>query len=246
MFHVVAYESNATLNVETDLTPIPDGLMVIQNGHFLPQVDMKLLFACAMALHVTLARIITPSMRQITTPFIRPLQPTLAGGDLTGIADYSMNPFTIKGLEELQVDATVTTTEHVSAILGLSRTQIMPAPQGNIFVMRGTAATTLAANVWTQGAMTWNDSLPAGQYVCVGLEAFGATLRSARLTFENQWERPGCVACATAVQKPSRIFQRGYLGVWGNFSSFRMPTVEFFADAADTAQEVYLHLIRVG
>lgn len=246
MFHTVAFQATQSATLETDNTPIPDGLMTVQNGHFLPQVDMKLLWAAAFGATITRARIVTPSLRQITTPFIRPLQPSIAGADLTRLADYSQNPFTIKGLEELQVSSFASSAVQATAVLGLARTQVMPAPQGNIFVMRGTGATTLAVSVWNQVAVTWNDSLPAGQYVCVGLEAWGATLQAARLTFENQWERPGCVGCATAVQSGNSIFRYGKLGVWGNFASVRMPTLEVLANAADTAQEFYLHLIRVG
>ena len=246
MFHTVAYQGTGVAATDVDLTPIPDGLMTIQNGHFLPQSDARVLYALSAGLTQTYTRIVTPTFRQITSPFIRPLENAAAPGALPAFARYNLNPLVLKGLEEISVIHNNTATPVVKVVLGLSLTPMMPAPQGNIFTLRGTGTTTQTALGWSLCPITWSDSLPTGNYVCVGMSAFAATGQAARLTFEGQWERPGCIANAAVTAQEWPFFLKGNLGVWGNFHSYRMPTVEFLSTAADTAQTVFLDLIRVG
>jgi hypothetical protein len=246
MFHTVAYTGTGIANTDVDMTPVADGLMTIQNGHFLPQSDARLLYAFSGGLTQNRNRIITPTFRQITSPQIVPLDNAANPGNLPAFSRYDQNPLTLKGLEEISVTMQNTSTAVVNALLGLSLTPMMPAPQGNIFTLRGTGTTVLTALGWTITAITWSDTLPSGTYVCVGLAAYSATCLSARLTFEGQWERPGTLGCDLVTHQTWPFFRQGRLGVWGNFHSYRMPSVEFLAVSADAAETVFLDLIKVG
>lgn len=246
MFHTVAYTNTGVANTDVDSTPIPDGLMTIQNGHFLPQSDARLLYAYSGGLTQKYTRIVTPTFRQITSPFIRPLDNFAHPISWPAFARYAANPIVLKALEEISVIENNTSTAVCNQVFGLALTPVMPAPQGNIFTLRGTGTATLTALGWTITAITWSDTLPSGNYVCVGLAAFSATCLAARLTFEGQWERPGCIGTDLVTSQEYPYFHLGNLGVWGNFHSYRMPSVEFLAVSADTAETVFLDLIRVG
>lgn len=248
MHHTVAYRVSIADVTATDVTPVPDTLMAIQNGHFMPTVDYNLMYATYQALGATRARIITPSLRQVTTPWIRPTAVAIVQGVEAHVADYRANPLKLRGLEEVQFEALQTSggAAVVVGLLGMTKTPFMPMPQGDVFTMRGTGTTTLTAGGWTLGTITWQDTLPAGLYACVGLEYFGTTALAARLVFEDQWERPGTVGAGLVSSQSHPMFRNGGLGVWGRFNANRMPTVEFLANAADTAEEVYLSFVRVG
>jgi hypothetical protein len=82
--------------------------------------------------------------------------------------------------------------------------------------------------------------------MCVGLQYIGVTALAARLVFEDQWERPGCIGAGLGTSQQHPMFSKGGLGNWGRFNANRMPSVEFLANAADTAEEVYLDFIRTG
>ena len=118
--------------------------------------------------------------------------------------------------------------------------------------VRATAAITATAlgNAWGAGALTFEQVLESGMYAVVGMKAFGATLIAGRLIFPNQGPRPGCIGYATpltgvgAIENPA--FRNGNLGVWGTFSHTAPPQLEVIAAAADTAQEVYLDVVKVG
>lgn len=248
MHHTVAYRLSIADITETDVTPVQDGIMAIQNGHFFPAQNYKLLAASYQAAGPTRARLVTASLRQVTTPFIRPVQPSIVAGDDANIADYTKNPLTLRALEEVQLLAFQTTggAAVVVSVQCWSSQGMGSVPQGDIFTMRGTATATNVAGAWTPGTVTWQDVLPAGRFAVVGLEYFGTTALAARLIFEQQVERPGCIGGGSASNNVNPIFRKGGMGVFGVFDSNRMPTVEFLANAADTAQEVYMDLIKIG
>jgi hypothetical protein len=248
MHHTIAWRASIADATETDVTPVQDILMAIANSHFLPQRDYALLYAHFAGLTADRARLVSPSLRQMTTPFIRPINGTIVVASNPGVADYSKTPLKIRGLEELQLLGTQTTggAAVVVATAGLADGIPTPVPQGDILTMRGVATTTLVAGSWTTGAVTWNDTLAAGLYACVGLEYFGVTAIAARLIFEEQWMRPGTLGLGADITIGHPLFRKGNLGIWGKFNANRMPSIEFLANAADTAQEVYLDLMRIG
>lgn len=247
-FHTVAWRLSLADITATDVTPVSDTIMLVQNGHFVPQRNMQLLYASYQAAGATRARIITPTLRQVTTPWIRPTAVAIVQGVEAHVADYRANPLTLRALEEVQYEAFQTTggAAVVVGVAGLSDGQMTPAPQGDVFTMRGTATTTLVAGAWTLGAITWQDTLPAGTYACVGFEYQGATALAARLVFEDQFWRPGCIGAGLITSQQHPMFDKGGLGIWGRFNANRMPNVEFLGNAADTAQEVYMDFIRVA
>lgn len=248
MFHTVAYRLSISDITATDVTPVTDSIMLIQNGHFVPQKDMLVPFASYQAAGATRSRLITPALRQVTTPWIKPSGLAIVQGAEPHVADYRANPMLVKALEEIQFEAFQTTggAAVVVGILGLMVGQIMPMPQGTIYTMRGTGTTTLTAGGWTLVAVTWQDTLPAGVYACVGLQYIGTTALAARMVFEDSFYRPGCIGTGLTTSQTHPMFVKGGLGVWGQFNANRMPNIECLANAADTAEEFFLDFIRIG
>lgn len=248
MQHLLACRVSTTTAVETDLTPIPDGIFTIQNSHFLPPKDISLVWAMALSANIVRSRIVTPTLRAMTTPFIRPVEAAATPATLPGVADYRYMPLALKGMEEIQVMGIQTSggAQSITALLGVSDAPLLPAPGGQVFTMRGTATTTLTAGAWSLIAVTWQDSLPVGRYAVVGLDVSSATALAGRLIFnESNW-RPGVPGFVDTVRKTNPMFIKGGLGILGTFNSNVMPQIEMLATAADTAEEVYLDLIRIG
>jgi hypothetical protein len=235
--------------VATDITPVTDGIMTVANGHFLPQKNYNLLYAYYGGAVALRARFITPNWRQLSTPWIRPINLAIVPLDEPNFADYSNNPLVVRGLEEWQLEgyqgvgggAAITV-----GVAGIAEGPITPAPMGDIIAMRGTGTTTVTAGAWSQCTITWQDTLPNGTYAVVGLEAIGATAIAGRLIFEDQVLRPGCVGNGLTSSNGGALFRQGNLGIWGRFNAYRIPSVEMLCNAADTAQEIFLHLVRVG
>lgn len=105
---------------------------------------------------------------------------------------------------------------------------------------------TLAANVWTNGPITFDDSLPVGHYQVVGFRAESAGLVAARLVFKGYGWRPACLGNVSPQQFGSDVFRNGNMGVWGEFDSINPPTVDFLSNSADTAEYGILDLLKTA
>jgi hypothetical protein len=120
-------------------------------------------------------------------------------------------------------------------------------PPGNVYTIRGTGVATLGATAWTNiNPITWQNTLPNGLYAVVGGAFQSATCLAGRVIFENTPYRPGAVGQQLITDWTNDIFRNGGLGVWGQFHNYAMPQVEFLASAADTAQTVFLDLVKIG
>lgn len=247
-FHLAAWAKTIAATTETDVTPVVDDIETIQNAHFVLTKDKMMYWLYAGGLLLDKARLITPSYRQITTPFTRPFNLALSPTSRPGIADYRQNPLKFKALEEIQVMFTnsANTSGHYVAGAGLFTSPPTPAPNGDIYTMQGTATTAAVAATWTTLAMTWQDTLPAGRYAALGLEVVSASGNFARLIFEDQVERPGSVSQIIQGGITHPMFRMGALGIWGTFTGNRMPNVQVLCDTTDNAHNVYLDLMRIG
>jgi hypothetical protein len=245
MFHLVAWSESIATGVEDDLLPVPDGIMTIQNNHFLPGQDVRVLFASAMATNLQRARIATPKVQVVTTPFIRGIMAGLVPTSPAQLATYLSNPFVLRGIEEIQVLATQTAAgaQRVTALMGLELTPNMPV-SGDIFTIRGTSTTAAVANAWTPLTVTWQNTLPAGQYDIVGLQHQSANGQACRLSIEGERYRPGCMSQTGIADIAHPYFFKAAMGRWASFNNYVMPIPEVLCNAADAAHEIYLDIIR--
>lgn len=133
----------------------------------------------------------------------------------------------------------------VSALLWLSDGPITPA-RGKIITVRATNGSTLVANAWTNGALTFSQTLPAGRYDIAGMRAESAGLRAARLVIPGFPWRPGVPGFDADGDLDVPRFRYGRAGVFGSFFHNEPPTVDFFSASADTSQVVWLDLIKVA
>lgn len=247
-FHMAAYASTTlSTTANTDITAVADDILAISNNHFLPQNDMDLIAAYCQSATLNRARLVSPSNRQITLPFLRPVNAAATPATDPNVCDLSHQPFRIQGLEELALEASSDIATGNETFVGFVCLQDRrdPVPPGNIFTLRGTSTTASVALTWTTISTTWADALPDGDYVCVGLEVIGATEIGARAIFENQVLRPGGVAQVLVGSRTHYMFRQGRLGVWGRFKSTRMPIIQVFNSAAVSVHTVFLDLIRV-
>lgn len=248
MHHLLAFEEAIGTTANTDLDAIPDDIITRQNDHFFPSVDLQLIFASAMSATLNRARIVSPTLRQVTPPFIRPVIPAAVPADNDEPADYTQYPFRLPRLEELAIEASsdiAMGTEQCLAFLGVTP-GLQPTPSGNIFTIRGTSTTASVALTWTTLTTTWADTLPDGRYAVVGLEVIGATQAAARLIFEEQIWRPGSLAQTAVGTQGSRLFRKGRLGVWGTFNNYAFPQIQVLNTAAVSVHTAYMDIMRIG
>lgn len=113
---------------------------------------------------------------------------------------------------------------------------------GKVYTVRATGTTTLTAGAWTNGSITFDDAIPAGRWTVVGFRTRSANLVAARLVFPGQAWRPGVLGATLQQGFTPHIFRYGELGIMGAFDLDTIPTVDYLANVADTAEVVYLDI----
>lgn len=248
MIHTCAFTVAIGQVADLDVPAVSDDVLTIQNNHFFPNVSYDLVAAAAMSATVNRAKIVSPSLRVVANPFIRPIILAALPPALPAIADYRSNPFQLPAEEELAIQGTSdlgAATERFNALLWLSNGITTP-PRGRTFTIRGTSTTAAVANTWTsQPTISWSDTLPTGRYAVVGLNYIATNGVAARVIFPGQLERPGVLAGATNGVQPDPMFGKGRLGVLGYFYTYAMPIIQVFNNGTDAAHTYFLDLVKI-
>ncbi len=186
-------------------------------------------------------------MREIGLPYIAPINQTVAAPSPPNLADYGDFGPKPRDADELSVEAThsdaAAQIQYALLWLTFGRKNV---PVGRRYRLRNTAAITGVIGSWASGSMVPDQTLPSGIYSIVGMDAFGTNLLGARLIFPGGGFRPGILARNAVGSVPHRLFTSDDLGVFGEFDSVALPTLEIFFEAANTVQEVYLDVVRIG
>ncbi len=246
MLHVAAFTSSQIGAANQQMAALSDDILIIQNSNFLLQKDMQLLFAAAMSVSISRARLNSPSMRQIAPKYIRPVIAAVIPGNNPNVDFDNLNPFTLKGLEEITCEFTHTNVgaERGTTIIGIAD-RIVPPPSGSVYPLRVTSVGPAVANSWTTIALTFEQSLPAGTYAVIGGEMFSATGIAFRLIFDEQVERPGFLMHSALTQRSAFETYEWPFGVWGRFRTTNLPRCQVLCNAADAVFEGYLHCVKV-
>lgn len=249
MFHQLAFtRSQAVTAAITPLTAVTDVYATVSsNGNYFLPRPLKLAMAYAQGANIGLAQVNTPTLRQISLPFISPVAGAAA---IPSLFPLSPNPAFGPWIPEADELGVGTTNggggaEQQTAFLWMHDGNVNIGGEPIITVLSQTSIT--AGNLtWGAGTLSLTQPLPSGRYRVVGMDAVGANLLAARLVFPTQGPKPGVLGRVSNAVLPNPIFRMGRLGSFGEFESYAMPSVELFGSAAPTTQNIFLDLQRIG
>lgn len=247
MFHLAAYAATVDNTTDTDVTAVTDDILTIQNSHFILGRQMNLFGVAAMSATLSRAKIASASMRQIASPFIRPVIAAATPGNNPNVMILDNYPFSIPPFEEIQMLCTsgVAMTEPFAGLIWLGD-QIDPIGPGNVIPLRWTSTTAAVSNAWTSITITFADTLPSGLYSIVWSECQSTNARAHRWIISNQMWRPGNLSYTSLSQRSPYAWQLGQLGRWGSFRSNDLPRCQVLVNGTDNSHEGYLWVQRTG
>ena len=197
------------------------------------------------------ARFETPSLLRVTRLYVSPINGNADAdaepGTPPALYDYRRNPLSLVTGELGQAFVESNTGSAAFQWLGLwlSDGAIQPVV-GEMFTNRFTNTDTLTVDAWTNGQITPQDRLPAGRYSVVGMRYVGAGAVAARLVFPGQiGYRPGVLGCDSDSDIDGTI-RIGAMGSLGEFPHNELPSVDFLSISGDSAQDIYLDLIKIA
>lgn len=247
MHHLAAFQAAVGQTANTQLTAQTDQILPIDSsGAFLPQSNLSLVAAFVSGATLNRARFDSPRYRQIAQPYIEPINLALLPVGNPGIMDLRDNPLRVPALSPFSVQATSSlacSTEVTTAGVFLTDRMVV-MPQGDIYTLRATGATTVTAKAWSDVALTFDQSIVEGEYSVVGGCAYSTTMFYWRIILDNQYYRPGGIGFATRGLRAPSFQYNGGLGEWGRFRNTSMPRLQVYCNAADTAQTLFLQVIK--
>ncbi len=250
--HMVAYRLNVlTAGVVQALTPVPDSTVTISGTDiYIPDKYNQIISAGCLVTSgvVTRAQLRSPSLREMWYPEINPqkIGPTWTGAN--PLSDWRDNPIQLITNEGLNFfsdgGGDGTTASDCYGIVNLSGSKASVA-SGKMFALRATSASTLALGSWAQSSITFDQTLPVGNYDIVGMRAEGVGLVAARLLFigASAVTRPGVIGVASSNVARITNDRYGLAGIFGTFNSITPPSVECLGDTG-TAQSFVFDLIK--
>jgi len=202
----------------------------------------------AIGASITRAQLVSPSIRRRYPLEVVPVEIAAEPADPVKYFPLFDNPIALDPDESLNFQAAEngSSSQQSSGFVWLCDGAIAPITGAEIFTIRATNTSTLTAYAWTNGALTFNDTLPAGDYALVGARGSSAGLIAFRFVFSQYAWRPGAIGMDTTGEVGAPIFRFGKLGEWGQFSHNTPPTVDFLSLSADTSQTVDLDLILLS
>lgn len=245
-FHLAGFYGSIGATANTPLTANNDGLMSIQNSRLTVPENMQVMAAYAQGALLTEARINIPTLRAFSLPRIHPVAASATRPSLSPVCGWNGYGPRLVRSEGITIEASNSgagpTATH--GLLWLAKRKAMMVGQ-EIITVKATAAIGCNVGVWTGGSMTLESELAAGSYQVVGMAAIGANLLAARLRFPGQDLMPGVAAVNTVAVIDDLQFRFGSMGVFGEFESYSLPTLECVGVGSNTAQIVYLDLVKV-
>lgn len=246
-YHVVAYTANTFAVTNFDSTPVPDDIIAIQNGHYLPHIQLMNFGGWMGGVNLTAVRMVTPRSRQIVPPPLYPIQGAIAMPDRPHIFDRRMNPFTLNSVEEVSVQMNIGGAANaVSAAIFFWGTSLDAVPSGDIYSLHGSATTAAVALNWTTITITWDQTIPAGQYAIIGSQHQSANGLAHRWIFKDQILRPGFLsqAALTNITEPS-VYYGGW-GTFGSFNTYTYPSLQVLCNGTDSAHDVVMNIVKTS
>lgn len=248
-FSLVAYsESLDTSAVLTEVASVSDQHITTDGDDILvPEWASNLSAVCAIGATISQAQISSPSLRQRTLVDVKPVN---IGAEPLGAEAWMpmfKRPIPLtpgEGLRSLVAEGAAG-AERETVLVWLAG-DMEEAPAGDIETVRCTSTTTLTAFAWSLCSLTLSQQLRAGTYAIVGMRAESTGALAARLVIPGSQYRPGVVAYDAASDRQPREFWAGEIGVYGTFDHRFIPQVEFLSVSADTAEVVFLDIIKIA
>lgn len=247
-FSTVAWSESQDSAVLVNVAALADPhIRVIGDDVLIPEFASLLVALYALGPNTTRAQLQSPTLRRMLNPEITPIDVAALPTTRPPFVMFHDSPIPLIPDESVNALAAEDAAGAArSTILAWLADGPLSPVSGEIYSVRVTNATTLVANAWTNGALTFDQTLQPGEYAIVGAQFRSTNLQAFRFVVPGGAHRPGGVgfAAISAIAPPGQ--RRGGWGEWMRFRHTVPPTVDFLANGADSSQVGELDIIKVG
>lgn len=246
-FHVAAYRGSVgAAGSDVDIAAVQDNQLTIANSHFVLPMRARLAWAFGAGVNMSRLLLNTPKMRYVGLPSLVPINITATVPSPVNVVDLTEENVLLDMIDEIAVQASSTDAgaQTMTCVVAF-QFQYKALQSLPIYNIRATGAITAVAGSWTGGAMTLTQTIPRGTYAVCGMDIVGTNLLAGRLVFAGTGWRPGTIARNSVGAVPHPSLAGPLMGVYGEFDSINLPTLEILSGGANVSQEVFLQLQQI-
>lgn len=250
MYTTIAYRVSVDAHLAlTNITPVADShVRVVGNYFYVPSFASFLAGAIGCGVTPIRAQLRSPTLRNVFNQEITPLNIAVIPSTPQVMYDDFESPISLAPAEPLECLMQMGAGAQVNTMVVFLTDGPVTVVRGDIRTIQATSAIAAVAGAWTNIALTFADTLPAGQYQLVGIKAMSTTMVAARALVPGQFARPGVIGNQVLSDPELRRFRYGNAGLMGTFMHDNPPTLDIMCNAADAAavQFYWLDVIYMG
>jgi len=256
MHHLLAFNASVAASLtDSQLPALADQEFSRQNSNFEIKNPLWIIAMYASGLGLVRARINTATLRLQGFPQIQPTTKVLLPPTDPNVYDARLMPLPLRPQEDFRIDVTTDATAGPNQTYALAWVKEVMGqiamPPDRLRWIRATVTLTTVAQAWSGlGTVVFDDTQESTRYEVWGMEVFETNTIAARLQFQGQAFRPGCIGNASAGLRSHDMF-RGEknlgLGLYGVYDTYQAPQLEVLANtAAAVTVEVFLLVRKVA
>lgn len=240
MQHLLAF--SGSIAVGAVLLPVPaiadQVLNRSGNDVFVPEEMPNIFATYMMGTNLVRGELVSPSLRRI---FLE----EIGVGDTAPIPAAAYKQMRFYGqdvlplepdeLLEVQMFHSNAGAQQLTCLVWLCDVPPAPIAPTDVHTVRISSTTAAVANAWSLLPITFDQSLPAGQYELVGARFRSTNLQAFRFAFRGGSWRPGYPGAALISDYIDDWQDPGYIGVLGTFRHNLPPQIEVLCNAADSS-----------
>jgi len=248
MFSLVAWSAAVDQVALAAIAAVPDPHVRVNGVDIIvPSAIPNLVGVYGNGVNLTRLQLASPSLRRFLNLESSPIDISALPQTPFRFTDLRADPILLDGEEALDA---LTAENGAGATRMNAMAWLADGPidviDGDVRTVRVTATQTLVAFNWTNGALTFDQQLPAGEYMIVGGRMASAGLIGWRCVLPGNPWRPGGIGVANDGGAEGTIFRVGNFGAWGSFRHNTPPTIDFLSATADSSETGHLDLIKIG
>lgn len=246
MFHVAGFTESQDSATLANVAALSDQVLQIQGDDLIVPDDLPFLMGYyGLGGNLTRAQLVSPSLRVTWAEEIGSVDVAATPGSpyiWHNLGDMAIPLVSDEALNALAAEDNAAAAR-ATILVWLCDQPPQPIVGFEVRSIRVTGAFTATANAWTNGSLTFSDTLPAGRYALVGARLVSTTLQAFRFVFKGGMYRPGAIGLTGVSRIEDPIFRKGRLGSWGEFQHNTPPSVDVLCNAADASFTGILDLV---
>lgn len=248
--HMAAYTGAIANTADVQVNALTDSVLLITSNDFIMPYDQEVVMLWSGGATLTDSRLNAPSLVTFGDLYVTPVDTAAIPADPPNVALYRPMSPVLRRQEAVRNKAndSTGTTDRVTTLVMFkdAGSPLTPIPSGQFCTFRFTSTTTVTANAWSQLAITFSTTPPAGTYAVIGCDIISTNIQAIRFIFQSNQFRPGFLGRPTIGRRRWDEENRFPFGVVGYFFPPMYPIAEVLANAADASFTGWLFCVKVS